>query len=549
MATKTQITDKKLTQSKSKAAAGTLDSNNALIAQKVAAPPPLQLTIKTENSTAAEDDKGEDSLTSNKDRPFQLKLTDSAAPEDPEKNNVNSLQLETLSVSNNPTDRNYDTPFQFRLTSHPQSITNINSESARAADLNQPIQRTEPETSASTQVQLDIPFGVRNTNICAEAALGLHAFQSNLNRLVSEINDNDDYNADTSTLEDQANQYTAVIRTLAGRDQEVLDGFEVIILQGFINGAKAEYDSIFNGYRSFLVRSANRFARANEIDPMTEELAEAKRQAFESNDTGQLERIQGIVDSVKTYNSRIRDYIQYASAFSNRIRNAETIQRIRSVAGTITEVADKASNALRALNIVANFATDSSNSELHQSINTFQNALDTIDFGLSFVKAVPVFGAIWSNYIYPVSSQCLRLLSSIATIRNRERRLLAWISSNWNASRAPNINGGLSVAFPGGQAVFSFMWNIFMGNYQNSSTAEEYFVDRESQFNAGTNSRLRTERHGFLWLNKRATNLESWATANKGDIWFMLYGADLPFPGHANPEVSINAYNDGPGRY
>ena len=60
--------------------------------------------------------------------------------------------------------------------------------------------------------------------------------------------------------------------------------------------------------------------------------------------------------------------------------------------------------------------TGGGGSATQQSLNRFQAGLDVIDIGMSFVKAVPVLGSLWSNYYYPAATACITALGRIATV-------------------------------------------------------------------------------------------------------------------------------------
>ncbi len=400
-------------------------------------------------------------------------------------------------------------------------------------------------SSSEGDLALTFPFGIAEARTNTRAAFAFFQFQGFIDGLKTEIDEEERYSADTSDLAEASRQITGTVRNLAGREEgSSLERGEVLILQPFINGYKETYDNSLRGYREFVLRNVRQSSRTQEIDPMTPELAEAKRQAYENGDDDQLQRIQDLIGSIKTYNEKISTYISYASRVSSAIRGSATLQAIQSTTGSIAEYAGKAGDIVNAMRIIANFATDSSNSELHNSINRVQAELDTIDVVMTFAKGVPVLGFLWSNYYYPAATACLQMIGRIASVRNRERRLLTWISNNWHSPTPPSIESSMSVAFPGGQSVFSFLWHLFFGNYQFSSAAEEYFMDHETDINAGTSRNMVITGAWNPFVDNHIESFQYWADTNKMDLWLMFYGADLPFPGTGSVEQTMGEYND-----
>ncbi len=437
-----------------------------------------------------------------------------------------------------------DNPIQAKFVDETSNLSVENSISAQSIN-QQVIQRDGDGSEDSGELKLVFPFDIADATTNGRAALSFLQLQSLIDSLKREIDENDDYNVNTDRLTDASSDITGAIRTLTRRETgDDLQRGEILILQPFINQYREDYDDAFRSLRSQIISKTNSARNCREMEPMTAEMAEAKRQAYENGDDDLLERIKSLSDSIKDYNEKVSNYVGYASRVNSRIRNSSTLQRIRSATGSIADFADKASQITNAMQIVADFATDSSNSELHTSINRVQRGLDAINLGMSFVKAVPVLGALWEHYYYPAATACLTAIGRIASRRNRDRRLLTWISSNWRSPVPPRIDSSMSVAFPGGQAVFSFLWHLFFGNYHYSSAAEEYFMENETDTNAGVNENMVVTGKWNPFVDNHISGFQNWASTNKMDLWLMFYGADLPFPGTGSIDESLDDYND-----
>jgi hypothetical protein len=159
---------------------------------------------------------------------------------------------------------------------------------------------------------------------------------------------------------------------------------------------------------------------------------------------------------------------------------------------------------------------------------------------MSFAKAIPLLGDIWSNYYVPMTNAILNKLEDIALLRDKDIREIAGLNfalDKMDTSRlpheAPTIPKDVKSAFPGGQPVFDFMYGIMKGApMMASSDAREYFAKRRDLFNAPhSDEDNHLETYGanvlehVIGSHDNTVNLEEWATKNKETVWAQLYGS------------------------
>ena len=391
------------------------------------------------------------------------------------------------------------------------------------------IQRDEPTASGG---HLNFPFELGQATINREAAMAMIFFSDMFSSLSREIQEYPNYTGNTSALDRIAGELLTTARTFSSRELEApIAPAEAFLIQPFIDGYQETYTTELGGLKNHIVRNIDRVDAGREIPEMTPELAEAQRVAFEAGNTSELERLANIVSAIKDYNGKVNTWIGRVSAVSSAVRNSRVLQGISSAAEGLSDYADKVGQVISAMRTVDTLVTGGNGSETQQSLNQFQAGLDAIDLGMSFVKCVPVLGSLWSNYYYPAATMCIRLLGRIAQERDRNQRLLTWITNNWHSATPPRLNSGVGISFMGGEVVFSFMWRVFFDNYTYSAGAENFFMEHKDQFNATCSVKMTITGEWNPFEDNHISDFEFWASHNKNSIWTSLYGADLPYPG------------------
>lgn len=403
---------------------------------------------------------------------------------------------------------------------------------------NAPIQRVPDPPPAAGVVNVPLDIGRQTTRL--GLAMGFILYSDQFSTLSRNIREEENFTGNTARLDEISSDLLRTSRTLSSEPDRNLEPLEAAMMQSFVTGYQETYDTEFNALRNHMLVNIQRVASTREIDEMTPELAEAQRVAFENGDTSRLTQLQSIIDSAKTYNGYINTWGSRVSYVSSGIRNSTRIQRLISISESFGDYADKAGQIITAMRAFDTAVTGGSGSATQQSLNRFQAGLDVIDIGMSFVKAVPVIGSLWSNYYYPAATACITALGRIASVRDRDQRLLTWINSNWQSPTPPSIPASVGFSFMGGPAVFQFMWRVFFDNYQFNQVAEDFFMERADSFNAVCSPRITITGDWNPFEDNHIANFESFVTNNKQAIWFSLYGADLPFPGATNTPGTIS---------
>jgi hypothetical protein len=221
-------------------------------------------------------------------------------------------------------------------------------------------------------------------------------------------------------------------------------------------------------------------------------------------------------------------------------RTAGALQQINQGSQVVGRFVGHVQNVLRAARILTTVTgvDNQAVGDAQNSITQFEVALDGIDIVMSFARAVPLLGQLWSNYYRPVVNRIIVLLRYVFRAVDRQRRDLAlaeWMQNNQGGGdTAPPIPTYLLQYFPGGQPVLNFMYAVVnFGEGTPTQAVERFFMEHMDLFNAGEQDE-ELEREGWEWYNpfswgeeRRLANLTTWVPANASTVWAMLYG-DLP---------------------
>lgn len=316
--------------------------------------------------------------------------------------------------------------------------------------------------------------------------------------------------------------------------QEALTASDVDGLDGWIGDAEQAGERALGRVRRPTSELLREMSRAPTIEELPAERAMELHTAFTQGSTDRLGEVRSVIDTIKEYNGEVRDLASHASRALGRVDAARTANRISNAAGRADDYLGKISNITGVARGFASLAEldNESPDEMQGAISRVDAALEGIDAGMTFVRAVPVLGQLWSNYYLPAARRCLSILRHIATQQARNwREFFAAMSRRWRRGRPPRIPMEYVRYFPGGRPVFRFVWNALCDRQSRPSRAvKEYFLTHRELLEAGTGDELETERHGLLWLKTRlTTDLWPYARRNRRHLWAMLYG-DLPYP-------------------
>jgi len=284
-------------------------------------------------------------------------------------------------------------------------------------------------------------------------------------------------------------------------------------------GGKPE--DIFDGMRE--VRQQN-----IEFDRIYQRLSESLHNAFIAGaEPEALQSIGTALNTVDEARSHVDSILASADFIEDTVYNVDLpdfLSELRGISRQFDNLLSRTTNLLDAAELMLNFAGDAP-TESMQMINQFQNFIDGIDFAMGFVNRLPVFGAYWSNYLKPLTDQCIEGLSQIAEQYDRRGRELAYLVS-WDADSdvdpedAPQIPEEYAEYFPGGQPVLDYMWGaVNETGAPMTGEALAFFREYEDHIRA------------VMPLEVSSDNVASMVEERPQFVWMMLYGG-LPTRRH-----------------
>ena len=134
-----------------------------------------------------------------------------------------------------------------------------------------------------------------------------------------------------------------------------------------------------------------------------------------------------------------------------------------------------AGQAADAAKVVDGLFSDRAPGGVGSDLNNFKTAIEAIDLGMTFVKAVPLIGTLWSSYYAPLTKAVIKHLEVIEKAEHRKARdLWTWVHTALDgertASGAPKLpnNPEILKHFPGGQPVLDFMYALVKRRFSRS---------------------------------------------------------------------------------
>jgi hypothetical protein len=405
------------------------------------------------------------------------------------------------------------------------------------------VQRQEPEDEETVNNDTrpwDVPFDGGRAETYAEAIAGLDHIDS----FIFFNSSSDMPKVWQEQLDGAKDACWDAAQELKGKFG-LLDPRDTTMLELLSKLVTSTWDEAVKDTRKQVEAELHKIKSGYGLDSKIADLQEKLHFGFiEGADEENIKAIQDTLTAVKEYKEKVDKVIGWAKDAASTLKKAKALdffKKLEEVSGKFGTVLEHAGQAAEAAKIVYNLATDKGASGDFAALNSFEAGLDAIDFGMGFVKSVPLFGQLWSSYYSPMTRECLRLLREIAKLvdkQNRDYALFKWMRDGDKARMAdgsPKIPKGLESNFPGGQAVLSYMWHVCNGGGGTATgSVRSYFVDHADQFNAGVPDggvKLRTEGtwdwwNPFSWGNDdKALNLDAFVAANKDMIWAMLYGS------------------------
>jgi hypothetical protein len=290
-----------------------------------------------------------------------------------------------------------------------------------------------------------------------------------------------------------------------------------------------------------------------QFQSVLDDLAEESHQAYIGSNNSRLEGVLGTIEKISKLNGKIKDYSGKALKVTDLLKEVRQVGRLGELAKKINElskeVGEQVESAKQIFEVARDLATlagidnTSNGTAMMQGINQFSAGIDLVDKTIGrFGKAVPLFGELWSKWYKPMIDACIKGLNVIARHQERQDREFEILdlmvgesdgSLHRDAIGAPILSaaGLASGAFPGGQAVFSYVYAIRHGGTPaTSDTVRDYFLDRAEQFNIHQEDEKLEESswkllHASTWTRSgRSNNVAVWVGANIDKVWGLLYG-------------------------
>ncbi|MBW4437439.1 MAG: hypothetical protein KME04_09915 [Pleurocapsa minor GSE-CHR-MK-17-07R] len=315
--------------------------------------------------------------------------------------------------------------------------------------------------------------------------------------------------------------------------------------------------SIVGGYASTAYETGLNTLRVrlrNEVQPLTQapdlsglnviksHVAERLHSAFNNGgSSSSVAQLRSTMEAIDGYRGHVDRVISWGttltSLFSAGSRASEFMTSLGERSATLRTGVERLTQVVTTADALRTLLGSTDTGEAQEGIARFRASLDLIDVGMSFASAVPLMGALWSNYYAPMTRAILNGLQRIYDARDREGRetaLYEWMTGDSRPSdRAPIISAAVRSFFPGGQPVLNFMYAVVNNlDPEVTPSVERYFVDNAGRFNAGLESsaRLGTESDS-TWYDpttwgsaERAPGLLRWVRQNKNTVWAQLYG-------------------------
>jgi hypothetical protein len=345
-------------------------------------------------------------------------------------------------------------------------------------------------------------------------------------------------------LQDGAEEITNDIKTvqqLRGEltgDSGPIDVHDNNKLRMVIGLVHTRYEAKVSGMKSRISNGLNNISTgsAPKVSGTKATVAEKLRIAFREDAQ------EDYISSLKAALEKLKEYAEWAQKMAKAAKAAKAEKFLATFGKNSTKVSEglgKANQALTVVNAVKTIATDEGFSPGMEGINTFKSGIALINVGMSFSKAVPLFGDLWSSYYQPLTEACIEGAMIIARSEEelaRDIALMEWMGkAPRNGFGAPIISSSAKFynLFPGRQPVLDFMWVIMDGGSPPITPAViSFFVLVADKMNAGEKRKLETEStstwyNPLTWWNQDTINeshLIAWVSRRKAVIWAMLYG-------------------------
>lgn len=422
----------------------------------------------------------------------------------------------------------------------PQMMPLIQKETQHQTVSSAEIQRQDddPAQVIATTAQWNPPLDLAVARTCGEAALRLLVIEQRLKDLKSSMGD-----LPASDVENALKPLPGLREELTREGDLTTDDVNRLkIVSIFI---KSAYEDGVKAMADALVQGLGKIKGSPDTSAVEEMLAEELHYAFiDEGDNEVIAELKTALSTIDTYKGKADKVADWATKVATKVK-ATKATKFLAAYGKGSEQIGKGlklfGQVLDAAKVIDGLFSDRAPGGVGSDLNNFKNVIDGIDLGMTFVKAVPLFGTLWSSYYGPLTKAIIGHLEVIKKAEDRQvRDLETWVQTAMGgertASGAPKLpnNPEILKHFPGGQPVLDFMYALVNGGSPSLSPGiEQFFIAYRERFNAGheEGNQIEVESHStwynpWTWLDEDTSpNLIAWLRSNQDIVWAQLYGS------------------------
>jgi hypothetical protein len=334
---------------------------------------------------------------------------------------------------------------------------------------------------------------------------------------------------------------------------------DAAFLAGFFNLAAWSQQEVLNEAIAPLIAAVDSAKPSPEdqqrLENLREDIDEKMHESFIGRDEDKLAELAGLAGKLKSWTTKTSEWSGRAADYGP----ADLASRAKQIKALSKDLGDKLGTAREVLEIADDLATlagaqrHPDGTAMMQGIDDFKSGIDLVDKAIGKLgKAVPLFGDLWSKWYKPLVDGCVAGLTKLAGLvekSDREMTVAEWMIAQSTGRLERDSNGAPVIPaefiakgdFPGGQAVFSYLYCLREGRQppEMSADVKVFFLDRTDIMNqvtadsgsdsdGGSGDKLTSEWHLFspsTWgTANHETNLARWLPAHSETVWAMLYG-------------------------
>jgi hypothetical protein len=346
-------------------------------------------------------------------------------------------------------------------------------------------------------------------------------------------------------LMEEADSWNAALGSSPSRQ---LTPDEVRQLTEFGREYRQAYEPTVRRISEALVKQLSAYAAAKPIDEKALfDLRESIHHQFvRGAESDVISKTSELLGKTEDLLGEVKKWTGHAAEAKDLIAQAKKLEdidkavaNIKGKVGQAKKVTDLAKSIAKMTGAIGNTPAGG------DDIGALEAGLDVIDFAVSKVE-IPGFKQLWEGYIFKAAKICvqqLRALKEIIYKGDREGGIAFFFEEHRNDPKAPDIKKAFfhgideGQHFPGGQAMFDFMWKLMREPDSVTKVPdgiEDFFVKWREGMNAGVSYELESDDSaGNLWnvfSRERAPNIVVWLRLNRQAAWIKLYGG-MPAPG------------------